>query len=83
MNPFKAIQNLCSTVLTVIFLGWFGMSAFELGFYANQIPLLESVVGFLLDERKLPESKQDSLVTKTIQNLLFQTSDEKPSKSQD
>ena len=83
MNHLKAIQNLCSTVLTVLFLGWFGISAFKLGFYAKQTPVVRSVVGLLLEERKLSESKQDSLVIKTIQNLLLQRYEEKPSRSQD
>ena len=83
MNPLKTLQNLCSTVLTVLFLSWFGISAFKLGFYAREIPLLESVVGFLLEEKKPLESKPNSSVVKTIQNLLLQTSPEQQSKPQD
>jgi hypothetical protein len=83
INPFKTIQNWCSTILTVLFLGWFGISSFKLGFYASETPMLSSVVRFLLDEQNSDESKTDSLLTKTIQRLGFEIHEDKRSKDRD
>lgn len=76
INPFKIIQNWFSTILTVLFLGWFGMSSFKLGFYASETPMLSSVVQFLLDERNSDESKTDSFFTTTLQKLGFEISED-------
>jgi hypothetical protein len=76
INPFKTILSWCSTILTVLFLGWFGISSFKLGFYASETPMLSSIVRFLLDERNSDESKTDSFFTTTLQKLGFEISED-------
>lgn len=76
INPFKTIQNWFSTILTVLFLGWFGMSSFKLGFYASETPMLSSVVRFLFDEKNSDEPKTDSFFTTTLQKLGFEISED-------
>ena len=77
MNPIKTIQNIFCTIMTVLFLYWFGISAFKLGFYAKETPIVNSFVEFLLGKNKSLESKSDSSTRKTIQDLFFKFSPEK------
>lgn len=70
----KTLKNIASTVLTVLFLYWFGMSAFKLGFYASETPLLNKIVGTLLQK---DSESQERIFTK--KNWLLRGKPEKNS----
>lgn len=79
-NLFKTIQTWCSTILTVIFLGWFGVFSFKLGFYASENPMLSSAVRFLLDDKNTNRSKNDYFLITTLQKLGFEILEDSSSK---
>lgn len=64
-NPFKMVQNVCTTVLTILFLYWFGTGAFKLGFYANETPILSPLVRTLIKNNNHENQNNDSLLNKT------------------
>lgn len=66
-NPFKTIQSICSTIVTVIFLYWFGTSAFKLGFYASETPMVSPLVRTLIEGKKTDNQKEKSVFEKTLQ----------------
>lgn len=67
MSPFKTIQNICSTIITVIFLYWFGTSAFKLGFLASNTPVLSPLVRVLIEKEKSNSEAENSLLERTLQ----------------
>jgi hypothetical protein len=67
LDPLKTLWNFGSTAMTIMFLGWYGMTAFKLGFYAQETPLLQPIVHFLLNGT---ENSGDRAEEPSLENTL-------------
>jgi hypothetical protein len=48
MNPFKAVSNVITTVLTCLCIGWLGLTIFKLGASSERNPFLKPIADHLL-----------------------------------
>lgn len=59
MNPFKLIPTILTTLVTSLFLGWYSVFCFRLGWQAHDNPVVSSfvtlVTGNKTDEKKCHE----------------------------
>jgi len=55
MNPLKSIGNVLTTGLTLLFLMWFSLFWFRLGFKAHDNPLLYPMAVMLAGDDKPPQ----------------------------
>ncbi|MDZ8260607.1 hypothetical protein [Nostoc sp. ChiQUE01b] len=57
MNPLKVIAQVLTTLLTLLFLGWYGVFCFRLGWQARDNPILSSFATLVTGNNQKTEEK--------------------------
>jgi hypothetical protein len=57
LNPFKTFGNILTTLVTFLFLGWYGVFCFRLGWQAHDHPILSSIAPLVMGNPHKPSGK--------------------------
>lgn len=48
MNPLRQLSNIISLIISLLIIGWFGLTCFKAGWHAHEQPLLSPLLVRLL-----------------------------------